>query len=57
MNINSDGLIVRLKARLVAKRYAQTCCVDYFDTFFAIAKITSIRLFKSLVAAHDWDLH
>ena len=31
--------------------------VDYFDIFSTVAKLTSIRLFISLVATHDWDLH
>ena len=57
MKVNLDGSIVRLKARLVAKGYAQTYGVDYSDTFFFVAKMKSIRLFISLVATYNWDLH
>ena len=57
VKVNPDGLISRLKARLMAKGYAQTYGVDYSDTFSPVAKMTSIRLFISLAATHNWDLH
>ena len=57
MKVNPDGLITRLKARLVDKGYVQTYGVDYSDTFSPVAKLTSIWLFISLVATHGWDLH
>ena len=54
---NPDGSISRLKAHLVAKSYAQIYEVHYSDTFSPIAKLTSVRLFISLAASYDWDLH
>ena len=57
IKVNSNGSIARLKARLVAKGYAQTYGVDYFDTFSPVAKMTYVRLFISLAATHNWDLH
>ena len=57
VKVNPDGSVARLKARLVAKGYAQTYGVDYSDTFSHVAKMTSVRLFISLVATHNWDLH
>ena len=54
VKINPDGSVARLKARLVAKGYTQTYGIDYSDTFSPIAKLTSVRLFISLVASHDW---
>ena len=33
MKVNPDGSIARLKAHLVAKGYAQTYGMDYFNTF------------------------
>ena len=47
------GSIARLKVRLVAKGYAQTYGIDYSDAFSPIAKLTSVRLFISLVASYD----
>ena len=41
----------------MAKGYAQTYGEDYSDTFSPIAKMTYVRLFISLAATHNWDLH
>ena len=57
VKFNPDGSITRLKVSLVAKGYAQTYGVDYSDTFSPVAKLISFRLFISLVASYDWDLH
>ena len=57
MKVNPDESIARLKARLVAKGYAHTYGVDYFDTFSLVAKMIYVRLFISLAATYNWDLH
>ena len=41
----------------MAKGYAQTYGVDYYDTFFHVAKMTYVRLFISLATTYKWDLH
>ena len=53
VKFNLDGSVARLKVRLVAKGYAQTYEVDYYDTFSPIAKLTSLYLFISLAASYD----
>ena len=53
VKLNLDGFVARLKVCLVAKGYAQTYGVDYFDTFSPVAKLTSISLFISLTASYD----
>ena len=57
VNVNPDGCVTRLKARLVDKGYAQIYGMDYFDTFSPMAKLTSVRLFISQVASDKWPLH
>ena len=57
VKVNPNGSITRLKARLMAKGYTQTYGVDYSDTFSFVAKMTYVRLFISLAATNNWDLH
>ena len=57
VKVNPNGSVARLKARLVAKGYDQTYGVDYSNTFSPVAKMTFVRLFISLAATHNWDLH
>ena len=45
------GKITRQKARLVAKGFQQVHVTDYDETFDPIAKMDSIRLALSIVAA------
>ena len=54
MKFNHDGSVARLKVCLVAKGYAQTYGIDYYDIFFPVAKMTYVQLFISLaVACHN----
>ncbi|TYK23239.1 Cysteine-rich RLK (RECEPTOR-like protein kinase) 8 [Cucumis melo var. makuwa] len=56
VKVNLDGTVTQLKAHLVAKGYAQTYGINYSDTFSPVAKLTSIRLFLSMAATHNWSL-
>ena len=57
IKVNPDGSVARLKARLVARGYAQTYGVDYSNTFSPIAKLNSVRLFISIAASQQWMIH
>ena len=57
VKVNLDGSVARLIARLVAKGYAQTYGMDYYDTFSPISKMTYVLLFISLATTYNWDLH
>lgn len=57
VKVNPDSLVARLKAHLVAKGYAQMYGIDYTETFSLVAKLTSVRIFISLVATNHWPLY
>ncbi|KAL0558833.1 hypothetical protein IC582_003415 [Cucumis melo] len=57
VKVNPDGTMARLKDHLVGKCYAQTYGIDYSDTFSSVTKLTSIHLFLSMAATHNWSLH
>ena len=45
------------KARLVAKGFKQKECIDYFDTYAPVARITSIRIIFALASIYDLHVH
>lgn len=53
----ADGIMGRLKERLVAKGYTQTYGINYQETFTLVVKMNTIRVFLSLEAIKDWSLH
>jgi hypothetical protein len=45
--LNEQGQVVRNKARLVCKGYAQIEGLDYDETFAPVARLEAIRMFLS----------
>lgn len=56
MKQKPDGSVNRYKVRLVAKRFDQTCGIDYHETFSPVVKPASIRLVLELAVQFDWNV-
>ncbi|GJW42450.1 zinc finger, CCHC-type containing protein [Tanacetum coccineum] len=52
-----DGTINKFKARLVIQGFIQKEGINYFDTYAAVARITTIRLLLALEAIHNLVIH
>ncbi|KAL0409329.1 UNVERIFIED_CONTAM: Retrovirus-related Pol polyprotein from transposon TNT 1-94 [Sesamum radiatum] len=48
-----DGTIEKFKARLVIQGFRQRQCIDYFDTYAPVPRISTIRLLIALAAIHN----
>lgn len=51
------GAVVRHKARLVVKGYAQRQGVDYDEVFAPVARMEAVRLLLALAAHEGWEVH
>jgi hypothetical protein len=51
------GNIVKHKARLVVKGYAQVHGVDYDEVFAPVARLETVRLLLALAAQGEWEVH
>ncbi|KAL4366951.1 hypothetical protein GQ457_05G020090 [Hibiscus cannabinus] len=54
---NSNGIIERYKARLVAKFFTQTHGIDFTETFALVDKLNTVRVLLNLPVNLDWNLH
>ena len=54
---DSNGKILKYRARLVAQGFTQMYGVDFQDTFAPVARLSSIQTVIALAASEDWELH
>jgi hypothetical protein len=52
-----DGNVVKHKAWLVAKGYAQIQGVDCDEVFAPVARLETVRLLLALAAQEEWEVH
>jgi len=50
---DTDGMVIKFKARLVAKRYSQRHGLDYDEVFAPVAHMTSLRTVLALAAQQN----
>ena len=55
--LRPDGTIDKYKTRLVAKGFAQQKGIDFFDTYFSIVMISSIRNVLALASIHNMFIY
>ena len=55
--LNTDGLINKHKARLIAKGYSQQPRIDFYETFSLIARLDTIMLLLALAAQKGWKIY
>ena len=54
--VNELGHVVRAKARLVARGFAQREGIDFFETFSPCPSVASIRLLAAIACEFGWDV-
>jgi hypothetical protein len=54
---NQDGVVVRIKARLVAQGYTQVEGLDFGETYAPVARLEAIRILLAYACAHNIKLY
>ena len=54
---DADGNVVKHKARLVVKGYAQRQGVDFDEVFAPVARMEKVRVLIALAAHSGWEVH
>ena len=54
---DTQGVIVKHKARLVVKGYIQRQGVDFNEVFAPVARLEIVRLLIAIVAQEGWKVH
>ena len=52
-----SGNIIKHKARLIAKGYAQEPGIDFDEIFMPVTRLETIRLLLALSSKNNWEVH
>nr|KAJ0194733.1 hypothetical protein LSAT_V11C700346650 [Lactuca sativa] len=55
--MNVDGTIDKYKAKLVIEGFRKKECIDFFDTYAPVARISTIRLLLALATIYNLVIH
>ena len=54
---DQDGIVVRIKARLVTQGYTQVEGLDFGETYAPVARLEAIRILLAYTYAHNIKLY
>lgn len=54
---DTNGNVIKHKARIVAKGYVQKQGRDFDEIFAPVARIETVRILLALAAKHGWEVH
>ena len=57
MKKNSEGDVIKHKARFMTKEYVQRQGVDFEEVFVYVARLDTVRLIFALATQHGWVVH
>ena len=57
MKKDEHNAVVRHKARLIVKGYAQRQGIDYDEVFALVARMEAVQLLLVLAAHEGWEVH
>jgi hypothetical protein len=55
--LDENGVVTRIKARLVAQGFTQVEGLDFKETYALVARLEAIRMLLAFVAHHDFKLY
>lgn len=55
--LRTDGTIEKFKVRLVAKGFKQNEGIDFFNTYYSVTCITTIRVLIAIASIYKLDIH
>lgn len=57
IKMKPDGIVVKYKARLVARGFLQQVGIDYKEVFAPVARLETVRLATCIASYKRWKLH